>query len=796
LEAEASARGFERLLDALQRAGYDPSTERFGEDWLLRLPGDPFRWTYRLRIFGLHGAAGEEGWGSLNTWVPRRKDPARRPASVRWLTLGYTADLDLFAGWPAYDAAPDWNRVLFPVPRRALREAERTGWSEPLTTSAAYVFSPDRVAAFMTLHGSSQWEQDLVIKAPRTRGGRLFRRAFGSPREILYEGEAFDARLPIEFEEVEPEEAEAEVVETGLASAEKAEPLPVASALRAGAEYLYWFAIGAQTGASAETTPVAPPADLPEGAILTVQLFPFEGEIELIGPTQGELRLLADGSAAVETPAAAPEHGRWTERLLFFPVRAPAAPGSHRLRANLYYRGTLVQSRVMYCQVGDELNQGEETFRSELDYSLTEVVDAERLDQMPGHDFSLLINGDELPAPAPTHQIRFFGGTEGPFTGTASLGEKQIERAIKSIRGALRRASWSSEAKFGPDDEQRYGEEGDLTRLREDLIRLAVRGGDLYLSITGRLSQPRNHLERQMRRPGRIQISSTDPALYLPAGLFYDHPVEPMPGSETTGKYELCSEFLGALDGEAPIEDCRCIAGDCPSYEDELVVCPSGFWGYRHQIGWLPQTIEAVTKVPANSKAEMVIGISTDKELGQRDAHIEEILKMGKGKVARTRERFRELAREGNPQLVYLYCHGGVGTGSGTPFLEIGNPQSDGITSSYLARQRIQWGPPPHQPLVFINGCETVALEPESLSDLVGGFVREARAVGVVGSEVTIFESLACNFAQSALKGFLDGSMTIGESVRRARFDLLRKRNPLGLVYVPFVAADTRLTRT
>ena len=129
------------------------------------------------------------------------------------------------------------------------------------------------------------------------------------------------------------------------------------------------------------------------------------------------------------------------------------------------------------------------------------------------------------------------------------------------------------------------------------------------------------------------------------------------------------------------------------------------------------------------------------------------------------------------------------------PFLVLGPPDSDGLDSAYLVDEEIVWGDPPPRPLVFINGCHTTALGPEELGDLVGGFVKDANAVGVIGTEVTVFEPLACTFAESMLATFLAGTMTVGAAIRRARFDLLRARNPLGLVYVPFVAADTRLVR-
>ena len=65
-------------------------------------------------------------------------------------------------------------------------------------------------------------------------------------------------------------------------------------------------------------------------------------------------------------------------------------------------------------------------------------------------------------------------------------------------------------------------------------------------------------------------------------------------------------------------------------------------------------------------------------------------------------------------------------------------------------------------------------------------------AAGVIGTEVTIFEPLAVAFAEAFLRAFDAGSM-LGWAVRDARLALLGQGNPLGLVYIPFAAADLEL---
>ena len=66
--------------------------------------------------------------------------------------------------------------------------------------------------------------------------------------------------------------------------------------------------------------------------------------------------------------------------------------------------------------------------------------------------------------------------------------------------------------------------------------------------------------------------------------------------------------------------------------------------------------------------------------------------------------------------------------------------------------------------------------------------------MGVVGTEITIFEPLATAFAEECLAHFLN-EVPIGDAIRQARLKLLQDGNPLGLVYIPFVVSSVRLAK-
>lgn len=728
--------------------------------------------------------------GSTYAWVV---PSARKSIDVesRLLTLGYQPDLDVFAGWPAHDAG-DRRRERLWVPWRALNEAAETGFAEPLTSSIAFAFRPEEVRHYLRIHSRPPREPGAVRRA-----GRRFETRWSPPR-----GLALPRDMHLEREEGLPAgrregERERPEVETGLSSpAEPTRALSRFTPLEPECDYLFWFGIGTEMGGSIETTPVPPPENLPEGAILTVQLFAFDEEIELKGPTGGQIELDVDGRSNVVRAAGDYRDERGdAQRLLFFLIRTPKSEGEQRFRCNLYYGSTLLQSRLVTCRVGAEDGNGL-AVSSEIDYAIASLVNHEVLARVPMHDLSVMVNGGGLKS-EPTHEFRFFHADDKPLVASASLLAAKLGNAIKASRGTLRQASWETKEEWDGKRRYRYeSQPGNRSDFEEDLIRMGIEGHRLYMAITRKFDDEvrRDDVADVIRGPCRIQITASDSGLYVPAALFYDHPLETSPaaGGEIS-EFRLCAEFTQAAAAAAPLENIRCMEGDCPNRENRRVVCPSGFWGYRHEIGWPVGAGDPITDVYFDGRARLAIGVSTDPKLKFREDHVRRVLALGTGTVAESREAFRDLAKADPAHLVYFYCHGGLTSSEGMPFLELGPRNSPGLDSPYLVDEEIRWGEPPPRPIVFINGCRTTALDPESLADLVGGFVEDANAIGVLGTEITVFEPLACDFAESVLGHFLNGSMTIGAAIRRSRLDLLRARNPLGLVYVPFVAAATRL---
>ncbi len=138
------------------------------------------------------------------------------------------------------------------------------------------------------------------------------------------------------------------VVNTGFADRSRPEiPLDKNIPLASSTSYYFWLEVGEVIHESIEKTPIPLPT-LPKEARLTVTLFSFENELEVLKTEQtGELRIQADGQVMVSRPAEIPDglENDLLARRLFFETKTPPRGGSFRLRCNIYCEQVLLQSR-------------------------------------------------------------------------------------------------------------------------------------------------------------------------------------------------------------------------------------------------------------------------------------------------------------------------------------------------------------------------------------------------------------------------------------------------------------------
>ncbi len=590
------------------------------------------------------------------------------------------------------------------------------------------------------------------------------------------------------------------IVRTGFASEKDASvPLDVTMSLGCKQLYYFWLEIGALAMDSIEETPTAAAEHLPSKAQFTVVLFTSLNEIQVTsGADVGTLEIQGDKLALVihqpmHPPSLSPNSKLLTHRL-FFPVRTPDKAGTFHLRCNIYYEQILIQSRLIYVRVMRTPQPVDRAFYSAVDYTLSRTFDPTFLSHPTPHRLSLMLNsnGDG------THSFRFFGADGSEVVkGDASFDGHELEKLIQRARGALRRASWGDEAPWQRGKAYRYAGPFSPERLKNDLMFFAIRGYRFYDAIINRLadrSDKVGNLAGLMRTPGMVQIALKEsPRFIFPAALIYDYDFDTN-AYDDLSKYALCPDFVNAFNGSAPFEELGCFQGNCPSRGLASTICPSGFWGYRHYVG-VPLSVMTGRDMPLEivyqQNLQLAVAVSTDPDLRERIAHEKALQSLRPGSrwsYADTRERTLTLLKETQPHLVYFYCHGGVA--NDVPYIQVGPTNEPVITRDNLRYKEIHWDD--SRPLVFINGCNTAALEPEVALEFVSAFVENASASGVIGTEITIFEPLACAFAEECLRRFMRG-IPIGEAVRGARLKLLKEGNPLGLAYIPYVLSSLSL---
>src|SRR5438876_648354 len=89
---------------------------------------------------------------------------------------------------------------------------------------------------------------------------------------------------------------------------------------------------------------------------------------------------------------------------------------------------------------------------------------------------------------------------------------------------------------------------------------------------------------RSDRPSWRLATSNVDPSMTVPAAIIYDHTLSDADSSQLA----LCPDFEKALEAGADgpdLESHACFQGDCRHQDDFSIMCPSGFWGYRHFVG-------------------------------------------------------------------------------------------------------------------------------------------------------------------------------------------------------------------
>ncbi|MEP7344706.1 MAG: CHAT domain-containing protein, partial [Gemmatimonadaceae bacterium] len=555
--------------------------------------------------------------------------------------------------------------------------------------------------------------------------------------------------------------------------------------LHAGATYAFALQIGPRRAESNVRAPVAIPEDALApfydggGVALDVVLFSDDFDV-------------SDGMASLVLPrsGASPE--------VNIRVTAPKRRGAARLRAGVYYRRNLLQSLLITVAIVNEGSASEPSLgnSAEVEYALSGTL--QDIERFAPRTVNVLTN--EKPDGSHTFAVL---GTK--LRRQINKSPVEIASAGRQLRDRLLRVAAVVDAAGQPQsyrfDDNNRGTEARFVDAMKELSRV---GWKLCTSLIVEQGDPEllDELRAALGHSAVIQIAATKSARYvLPWAMVYDKPLIEDDGNE------VCPEFLAALKAGGPpgfLAQQTCLTKGCPHADDTNVICPSGFWGFKHIVEQ-PTSALAGAAVAATGAAPEGTGAPSGDVVFEIFArgHPSLVMAMNQSLVswevhakavtARSAPTFtkkelgKALAAPGL-HLLYFYCHGrheedetwlGIGTAS----------KEDKLKSGDLVAFQVRW---PSHPLVFINGCQTVDLTPDDLVPFLETF-SFMEAAGVVGTEIAVPEPLAQEFALGFLAPFLGGEVRVGPLTRQMRLALLEKYNPLGLGYTPYCSADLQL---
>ena len=471
---------------------------------------------------------------------------------------------------------------------------------------------------------------------------------------------------------------------------------------------------------------------------------------------------------------------------LYFFLRAPQEPQLAVARVGFYYRNSLLQSLRLAARTGE----GKDGFSLAVDYTISESL--EDLGLIPERQRLSVVTNDNGDG---RHQITVRSGRDvspGPST-SFELDERTIGDVISQMRSVLR-----SEAVAPTRRKRSRGQ------LVEDLRRLAPWGWKLHSALTGQFLDAWDAVRQDPEAV--VHVSRPSHASFtLPWSLLYeiyldsDVDVRRLRICDVVDRWDERSPLFEGLPRRCPL--------DGEPWHRENVLCPFGFWGYRYSVEQLSSTDRPVMSISLATSPLMAVGLTQyDVDASALEAHLAKLRQLllaefsgaqvqeGKNKKEIRSLLGRDLA------LVYFYCHGERPRAQ-DPNTFLGVGRSERITPEDLIGWIQRWRQDGQvvwnrvRPLIFINACHSAEINPDTLISYLDAFIGTAKAAGVIGTEVKVYQPLAMEFATEFFQLFMRQGYTVERALREVRLSFLAEGNLFGLVYTPFCWADLRLAR-
>jgi len=503
-----------------------------------------------------------------------------------------------------------------------------------------------------------------------------------------------------------------------------------------------------------------------------------------------------------------------------------------RLRVAVYFRNTMLQSLALEVYAGTPLGLDGPSVRPALDWVAS--TDLQLLAELPEPVFNVFLNeglagnywmgvfsrDNEDALPLVNGQMRTFDSQE------ITTAVEELRRILRDVHGEEEYAYPGAEGPPTPE----------LVKFGiEALLKLAPVGANVhdYLFDAATDFKKIERLDAQLAATqemgGRlVSVARTHGHWTVPWAALYDLPLDPVLKSQ----HEVCSVFTGQLAAntwEAAASDlvgepedllddpaaCRA-QPNCPLNDDtkrRITVCPFGFWGFRHEIEQplqnvdgaaddeLPEEMQSadfsqssfIVQQPGEQLRVAGAVYPFESRKVERDMKVlQDLFGDGFEWVEKRDKVIRLLESEAGHHLFYFYCHG---RDDPPPFaLEVGPAHNSEnlIVSDSIDRQAMHWRDPnTPQPFVVLIACESLAMEPEKMNVMFGKF-KNAGASGLVGSEIKIGVELGHEWGTALMAAIHDGR-TAGEAFADLRKSLLRRYNPLGLVFTLYAPATLHI---
>lgn len=530
-----------------------------------------------------------------------------------------------------------------------------------------------------------------------------------------------------------------------------------------------------------------------------------------------------------------------SSRSIYFPVIARATPVAC-LRICLYHKQNVIQTFRVGASTTSAYNSlpelppheyreaiasalavspddvGDAGYLMRLEYSLTTSADG--IESKPARNLSIVAN-DHDGEPVITIKSADAFTVERPDYELALPGA--LKDRVHAVRTALTQIATEN---INGQEQYRFGLAGDPNRgdaslLSESVSQLAAVGWALYHGIFPSQAS-KEGVAQALGDGGVVHVAHMLLEKVIPWAAIYDRAYDVFKREDENGNpvaHEACNDILDLpLDeltkvrcGQHPKcklhpDNLRQRAKDNrPSIVPETVACPLHFWGFRHVIEIPAQQVDPKKRkaheqhdcIGCQRPVKFTAGIH--RGLNLAEVHETKLTQLCARQSVNTelslaarRDRVLNLLGSIYLDVVYLYCHaqgGDAASPTGEPMLEF--MDKDDAAPGWITPSQLYGADWRHHPLVFLNGCETVGFSPEALSPFVTALCARGGA-GVIGTETSVWEALADEFALMFMEDFLEG-INAGEALKRARLSLLQKNNPLGLVYTLYAASELAL---